>query len=63
MHGNVEVRSVASDDTLDLLLSVTAAYLPDHSAAYHLITPYWLGMVQMVCAIVEAGDVSQIRVI
>ena len=63
MHGNVEVCSVASDDTLVLLLSGTASYLPDLSATYHLITPCWLGMVQMVRAVVEAGDVSQLRVI
>ena len=63
MHGNVEVCSVASDDTLVFLLSGTAAYLLDLSAAYHLITPYWFGMVQMVCAVVEAGDVSQLRLI
>ena len=29
----------------------------------HLITPCWLGMVQMVSAVVEARDVSQLRVI
>ena len=63
MHGNVKDRSVASDDTLVLLLSGTAAYLPDLSAAYHLITPCWLGMVQMVRAVVDAGDVSQLRFI
>ena len=63
MHGNVDVRSVASDDTLILLLSGTAAYLPDLSATYHLIIPCWLGMVQMVRAVVEAGDVSQLRLI
>ena len=63
MHGNVEDRSVASDHTLVLLLSGTAAYLPDLSAAYHLITPCWFGMVQMVRAVVEAGDVSQLCVI
>ena len=66
MHGNVEDRSVASDHTLVLLLSGTAANLPDLSAAYHLITPCWLGMVQMVQmvrAVVEAGDVSQLRFI
>ena len=63
MHGNVEVCCVASDDTLVLLLSGTAAYLPDLSAADHLITPCWLGMVQMVSAVVEAGDVSQLRII
>ena len=63
MHGNVEVCCVASDGTFVLLLSGTAAYLPDLSAADHLITPCWLGMVQMVSAIVEAGDVSQLRVI
>ena len=60
MHGNVEDRSVALDHTLVLLLSGTAAYLPDLSAAYHLITPCWLGMVQMVRAVVEVGDVSQL---
>ena len=63
VHGNIEVCCVASDDTLVLLLSGTAAYLPDLSAAYHLITPCWLGMVQMVSVVVEAGDVSQLRVI
>ena len=63
MHGNVQDHSVASDDTLVLLLSGTVAYLPDLSAAYHLITPCWLGMVQMVRAVVEIGDVSQLRVI
>ena len=63
MHGNVEVCSVASDDTLVLLLSGTAAYLLDLSAVDHLITPCWLGMVQMVSVVVEAGDVSQLRVI
>ena len=63
MHGNVEVCCVASDDTLVLLLSGTATYLPDLSAADHLITPCWLGMVQMVSAIVEAGDVSQLCII
>ena len=63
MHGNVEDRFVASDHILVLLLSGTAAYLPDLSAAYHLITPCWLGMVQMVCAVVEAGDVLQLRFI
>ena len=63
MHGNVEVCSVASDNTLVLLLTGMAAYLPDLSAADHLITPCWLGMVQMVGAVVEAGDVSQLRVI
>ena len=63
MHGNVEVCCIAFDDTLVLLLSGTAAYLPDLSAADHLITPCWLGMVQMVSAVVEAGDVSQLRVI
>ena len=63
MHGNVEVCSVATDDTLILFLSGTAAYLPDLFAAYHLITPCWLGMVQMVRAVVEAGDVSQLRLI
>ena len=62
MHGNVEVRSVASDDILVFLLSGTAAYLPDLSVAY-LITPCWLSMVQMVSAVVEAGDVSQLRLI
>ena len=60
MHGNVEDRSIASDHPFILLLSGTATYLPDLSAAYHLITPCWLGMVQMVCAVVEAGDVSQL---
>ena len=59
MHGNVEVCSVASDDTLVLFLSGTAAYLLDLSTAYHLITSCRLGMVQMVRAVVEAGDVSQ----
>ena len=63
MHGNVEDRSVASDHTLVLLLSGTTTYLPDLSAADHLITPCWLGMVQMVRAIVEARDVSQLRFI
>ena len=63
MHGNVEVCCVASNDTLVLLLSGTAAYLPDLSAADHLITPCWLGMVHMVSAIVEARDVSQLHVI
>ena len=63
MHGNVEDRSVVSDHTLVLLLSGTAAYLPNLSAAYHLITPCWLRMVQMVHAVVEAGDVSQLRFI
>ena len=63
MHGNVEDRSVASDHTLIFLLSGTEAYLLDLSAAYHLITPCWLGMVQMVHAVVEAGDVSQLRFI
>ena len=63
MHGNVEDHSVASDNTLVLLLSGTAAYLPNLSAAYHLITPCWLGMVQMVRAVVEDGDVLQLRVI
>ena len=63
MHGNVEDRSVASDNTLVLLLSGMVAYLPDLSAAYHLITPCWLGMVQMVRAVVEAGDVSQLYII
>ena len=63
MHGNVEVCCVASDEALVLLLSGTAAYLPDLSAADHLITPCWLGMVQMVSAVVEAGDVSQLRLI
>ena len=58
MHGNVEDRSVASDHTLVLLLSGMAAYLPDLSAASHLITQCWLRMVQMVRAVVEAGDVS-----
>ena len=62
MHGNIEVFFVASDDTLVLLLSGTAAYLPDLSA-YHLITPCWLSVVQMVSAFVEVGDVSQLRVI
>ena len=60
MHGKVQDRSVASDDTLILLLNGTAAYLSDLSAAYHLITPCWLGMVQMVRAVVEARDVSQL---
>ena len=63
MHGDVEDRSVASDHTLILLLSGKAAYLPDLSTADHLITPCWLGMVQMVRAVVEAGDVSQLRFI
>ena len=63
MHGNVEVCCVASDKALVLLLTGTAAYLPDLSAADHLITPCWLGMVQMVSAVVEAGDVSQLRLI
>ena len=63
MHGNVEVCSVASDDTLVLLLIGTAAYLPDLSTTDHLITPCWLSMVQMVIAVVEAGDVSQLRII
>ena len=63
MHGNVEDRSVASDHTLVLLLSGTAAYLLDLSAADHLITPCSLGMVQMVRAVVEAGDVLQLRFI
>ena len=63
MHGNVEDCSVASDHTLVLLLSGTAAYLPDLSAAEHLITSCWLGMVQMVSAVVEAGDVLQLRFI
>ena len=57
MHGNVEDRSVASDHNLVVLLNETAAYLLDLSAAYHLITSCWLGMVQMVRAVVEAGDV------
>ena len=63
VHGNVKVCCVASDDTLVLLLSGTAAYLPDLFVANHLITPCWLGMVQMVSAVVEAGDVSQLCVI
>ena len=63
MHGNVEDRSVASDHTLVFLLSGTAAYLPDLSTANHLITPCWFRMVQMVRAVVEAGDVSQLRFI
>ena len=63
MHGNVEVFSVASDDTLVLLLSGTTAYRPDLFVADHLITPCWFGMVQMVSAVVEAGDVSQLYVI
>ena len=63
MHGNVEVYCIASDEALVLLLSGTAAYLPDLSTADHLITPCWLGMVQMVSAVVEAGDVSQLRII
>ena len=63
MHGNVEDRSVASDHTLVLLLNGTTTYLPDLSAADHLITPCWLGMVQMVRAVVEAGDVSQLCLI
>ena len=60
MHGKVEVCCVASDEALVLLLSGTAAYLLDLSAADYLITPCWLGMVQMVSAVVEAGDVSQL---
>ena len=60
MHGNVEDRSVASDHTLVLLLSGTAVYLPDLFVTDHLITPCWLGMVQMVRAVVEAGDVLQL---
>ena len=63
MHGNVEFCCVASDEALVLLLSGTAAYLLDLSAADHLIIPCWLGMVQMVRAVVEAGDVSQLRFI
>ena len=63
MHCNVIVCCVASNEALVLLLSGTAAYLPDLSAADHLITPCWLGMVQMVSAVVEAGDVSHLRVI
>ena len=63
MHGNVEVCSVASDDVLVLLLSGTAAHRPDLFAVDHLITPCWLGMVQMVSIVVEATDVSQLRVI
>ena len=63
MHGNVEDRSVAADDTLVLLFRGKATYLPDLSAAYHLIIPCWLCMVQMVRAVVEVGDVSQLRVI
>ena len=63
VHGNVKVCCVASDEALVLLLSGTAAYLPDLSAADHLITPCWLGMVQMVSTVVEAGDVSQLRFI
>ena len=63
MHGNVEVCCVASDNTLVLFFSGTAAYLLDLSAADHLITPCWLRMVQMVCAVVEVGDVSQVRFI
>ena len=62
MHGNVEVCSVALDDTLVLLLSGTAANRLNLFAADHLITPCWLGMVQMVSAVVEAGDVSQLQV-
>ena len=58
MHGNVKVCYVASNEALVLLLKGTAAYLPDLSAADHLIIPCWLGMVQMVSAVVEAGDVS-----
>ena len=57
MHGNVIDHSIASDHTLVLLLSGTAAYLPDLSATYHLIIPCWLGMVQMVHAVVEDKDV------
>ena len=63
MHGNIKVCCVASDNTFVLLLSGTVAYLPDLSATDHLIIPCWLGMVQMVSTIVEAGDVSQLRVI
>ena len=63
MHGNVEVCCVAFDEALVLLLSGTAAYLLDLSAADHLITPCWFGMVQMVSAVVEARDVSQLRLI
>ena len=63
MHGNIQDRSVASDDTLVLLLSGTAAYLPNLSTTYHRIIPCWLGMVQMVHAIVEAGDVYELHVI
>ena len=63
MHGNVKVCCVASDEALVLLLSGTATYPPDLSAADHLISPCWLGMVQMVRAVVEAGDVSQLRFI
>ena len=63
MHGNVIVCCIASDEALVLLLSGTAAYLPDLSAADHLIIPCWLGMVQMVSAVVEARDVSQLHVI
>ena len=63
MNGNIEDRSVASDHILVFLISETAAYLPDLSAAYHLITPCWLCMVQMVSVVVEAGDVSQLRFI
>ena len=63
MHGNVKDCFVASNHILVFLLSGTAAYLPDLSAADHLITPCWLRMVQMVRAVVEAGDVSQLRFI
>ena len=56
MHGDVIVCCVASDEALVLLLSGMATYLPDLSAADHLITPCWLGMVQIVSAVVEAGD-------
>ena len=63
MHGNVQVCCVALDDALVLLIRGMAAYLPDLSAADHLITSCWLGMVQMVSVVVEAGDVSQLRVI
>ena len=63
MHGDIIVCCVASDEALVLLLSGTTAFLPDLSAANHLITPCWLGMVQMVSAVVEAGDVSQLRLI
>ena len=63
MHGNVQDRSIAADDSLVLLLRGKAACLPDLSASYHLITPCWLRMVQMVRAVVEAGDVFELRLI